>query len=75
MSQDISGFFYQIRKIGESPHKSYEHTWFFFQFPNWAQRALSVVMRMCFKPPWLREIFLSKEGGGNLNRTPRNPIR
>ena len=28
MSQDIRGIFDQICKIGESPHKSYEHTWF-----------------------------------------------
>ena len=25
-------FFYLIWKIGKSPHKSYEHTWFFFNF-------------------------------------------
>ena len=44
-------FFDQICKIGESPHKSYEHTWFFSNSQIGLKssiRAFSVVMRMRF---------------------------
>ena len=47
-------FFDQIRKIGESPHKSYEHTWFFSNSQIGLKssiRAFSVVMRMRFISP------------------------
>ena len=48
MSQDMHGFFLSICKIGESPHKSYEHTWFISnsQFGLKSSiRAFSAVMR------------------------------
>jgi len=48
MSQDMHGFFLSICKIGESPHKSYEHTWFNsnsqFRLKS-SIRAFSAVMR------------------------------
>ena len=38
-------FFDQICKIGESPHKSYEHTWVFFPIPKLGFKAQHVFHR------------------------------